>query len=126
MPMDWGWNPGRAANPPLCGPSPSTAFFTPSRRLYDPRGMQALRKAELAAQHVLGALGVVCQPVNEGVDWRSNPGPCPAPEPAGRELTSPHRWGWCRAGKVVLWVEQFPTKSRLESLPRTCFGVGGF
>ena len=80
--------PGLAtpASPSLLQVPPPAAFLTPPRRLYDPRGTQTLRKAELAAQHVLGALGVVCQPVNEGVDRRSNPRPCPAPEPVEREL----------------------------------------
>lgn len=100
VPMNLGLNPGplqglASTQPPTPNPAPSdlwlllpTAFFTPLRRLYDPRGTQALGKAELAAQHVLGALGVVCQLVDEGVACRSNPGPCPAPEPAGRELTT--------------------------------------
>lgn len=119
---DLGLNPGPwqgLAWPPrqplLLQVSASTAFFSLPRRLYDPRGAQALRKIQLATQHVLGALGVVFQPVSEGLDWRSNPGPYPAPELAESEPTT--QMGLLPSGAgCAPGGARFPTKRRLELL----------
>ncbi|KAK2498726.1 hypothetical protein MC885_013598 [Smutsia gigantea] len=75
-----GFGPGEVP-PPIC-------FLAVPCRLYDCLRTQSLRKFQLATQHVLGALAIGCQPVNESMNWRSSPGPCPATEPAGREPTA--------------------------------------
>ena len=83
--MNSGPDQARPGQPPLLQLLLPTAFSTLSCRLHDTLGTQALTKTKLATQLILDALGVVCQLVNKGMDWRSNSGPYPAPEPAQRE-----------------------------------------